>query len=86
MRRFARAAWIVSLVLGLAAASTARAQVVEKKGLTIDGARKVIAGALAEAKKRNTTGVVAVVDEGGNLMAVERLDGTFAAGAQISIG
>jgi uncharacterized protein GlcG (DUF336 family) len=27
-----------------------------------------------------------VVDDGGNLMAVERLDGTFSAGANISIG
>src|SRR5437667_459921 len=31
-------------------------------------------------------GVIAVVDDGGNLMALERLDGTFAAGATISIG
>ena len=31
-------------------------------------------------------GVIAVVDDGGNLMALERLDGTFAAGANISIG
>jgi len=30
--------------------------------------------------------VIAVVDDGGNLMALERLDGTFAAGATISIG
>jgi len=30
--------------------------------------------------------VIAVVDEGGNLMALERLDGTFAMGATISIG
>ena len=28
--------------------------------------------------------VIAVVDEGGNLMALERVDGTFAAGANIS--
>jgi uncharacterized protein GlcG (DUF336 family) len=27
-----------------------------------------------------------VVDDGGNLMALERLDGTFSAGANISIG
>ena len=30
--------------------------------------------------------MIAVVDDGGNLMALERLDGTFAAGANISIG
>ncbi|MGH7792021.1 MAG: heme-binding protein, partial [Thermodesulfobacteriota bacterium] len=39
------------------------------------------------AKKNNAPGgVIAVVDDGGNLMALERLDGTFAAGANISIG
>ena len=65
----------------------ANAQTVEKKTLTIDGARKVIAGAVAYAKKNNAPGgVIAVVDDGGNLMALERLDGTFAAGANISIG
>ena len=31
-------------------------------------------------------GVIAVVDDGGNLMYLERLDDTFAAGARISIG
>jgi glc operon protein GlcG len=66
---------------------TGRAQVSSKKSLTLDGARTVIAAAIAEAKKVNAPGgVIAVVDEGGNLMALERLDGTFAAGANISIG
>ena len=31
-------------------------------------------------------GVIAVVDDGGNLMALQRLDGTFSAGANVSIG
>lgn len=65
----------------------AQAQTVERKSLSIDGAHKVIAAAVAYAKKVNAPGgVIAVVDEGGNLMAVERMDGTFAAGANISIG
>ncbi len=69
------------------AAGLASAQTTEKKGLTLDGARKVIAAAQAEARAKNAPGgVIAVVDEGGNLMALERLDGTFAAGATISIG
>jgi glc operon protein GlcG len=56
-------------------------------GLTLDGAKKVIAAAVAEAKtKKAPGGAIAVVDEGGNLVAVERLDNTFAAGANISIG
>ncbi|HEU4833459.1 MAG TPA: heme-binding protein [Pyrinomonadaceae bacterium] len=77
----------IATLLLLGAVVFANAQTVEKKTLTIDGARKVIAGAVAYAKKNNAPGgVIAVVDEGGNLMALERLDGTFAAGANISIG
>lgn len=71
----------------MAFAAIAQAQVVEKKALTLDGAKKIIAAAQAEAKRINAPGgVIAVVDDGGNLMALERLDGTFAAGANISIG
>jgi uncharacterized protein GlcG (DUF336 family)/mannose-6-phosphate isomerase-like protein (cupin superfamily) len=58
----------------------------DKKALTLDGAHKVIAGATAQAARNKSGGVIAVVDDGGNLMALERLDGTFAAGANISIG
>lgn len=80
-----RIALIALMVLGTAV--FANAQTVEKKALTIDGAKKVIAGAVAYAKKNNAPGgVIAVVDDGGNLMALERLDGTFAAAANISIG
>src|SRR5262249_57173244 len=68
-------------------ATLATAQTVEKKTLTLQGAEQVIAAAKAEAKKLQAPGgVIAVVDDGGNLMALERLDGTFAAGANISIG
>jgi uncharacterized protein GlcG (DUF336 family)/mannose-6-phosphate isomerase-like protein (cupin superfamily) len=63
------------------------AQTVEKKSLTLEGAERIIAAAKAEAAKLKAPGgVIAVVDAGGNLMALERLDGTFAAGANISIG
>lgn len=75
-----------ALVLATGAASTASAQVTSKKTVTLEGARRVIAAAQAEARKTNATGVVAVVDDGGNLIALERIDGTFAAGANISIG
>jgi glc operon protein GlcG len=67
-------------------ASAAFAQTIDKKTLTLDGAKRVIAAGVAEAHKRNTTGVFAVVDDGGNLIAVERIDNTFAAGGLISIG
>jgi len=77
----------IAALIVLSVALFTNAQTVEKKTLTIDGAKKVIASAVAYAKKNNAPGgVIAVVDEGGNLMALERLDGTFAAGANISIG
>lgn len=67
--------------------SIIQAQVATKKTLTIEGARSIIKSATAEAVKVKAPGaVIAVVDDGGNLMALERLDGTFAAGATISIG
>jgi glc operon protein GlcG len=69
------------------ATAIAQAQVVEKKSLTLDGAKRVIDAVKAEAKKLNAPGgAIAVVDDGGNLLALERLDGTFAAGSTISIG
>jgi len=81
----------ISTLLALLAATSitapARAQIIEKKSLNLDGAKKAIAAAVDYARKNNAPGrVIAVVDEGGNLMALERLDGTFAMGATISIG
>jgi glc operon protein GlcG len=77
---------LAPVVLLLTLVSSATAQVAQQKTLTLDGARQVIAAAEAYTKTKAGTGVIAVVDAGGNLMAVERLDGTFNAGANISIG
>lgn len=77
----------LTALIVLSVATLTNAQTVEKKTLTLDGARKVIAAAVDYAKKNNAPGgAIAVVDDGGNLMALERLDGTIAAGATISIG
>lgn len=77
------------LLAGLPTALLAmdQAPVKERKALTLEGARQVIAAAEEYARRNNAPGAaIAVVDEGGNLIAVERLDGTFAAGPNISIG
>jgi uncharacterized protein GlcG (DUF336 family)/quercetin dioxygenase-like cupin family protein len=80
--RFIVLAAAVFSIAGLVGAQTA-----DKKTLTLQGAERVIAAAKAEAQKLQAPGgVIAVVDDGGNLMALERLDGTFSAGANISIG
>ena len=82
--------WLMSLTAAamlVTWAGTGQAQVVEKKGLTLNAAKQIIATAVGEARRLGAPGaVIAVVDDGGNLIAVERLDGTFAAGANISIG
>jgi glc operon protein GlcG len=63
------------------------AQTADKNSITLEGARIAISAAKDYARKNNAPGgVIAVVDDGGNLVALERLDGTFTAGANISIG
>jgi glc operon protein GlcG len=82
---------IVALAAGMVVCATAALlhaeSVSDKRGLTLEGAKKVIAAAVAEAKRVNAPGgSIAVVDDGGNLLALERLDQTFAASANIAIG
>lgn len=54
--------------------------------LTLEGANRVIAAALALARERHAGGAIAVVDDAGNLMALQRLDGTFGAASGVSTG
>lgn len=46
-----------------------------KKVLTHDDARKIAAAAEAEAKKNNWAVTIAIVDDGGHLLWLQRLDG-----------
>ncbi len=76
----------VALVLSTVAA-TVQAQVVNRKALTLEGAKQAIAAAEVAAKSKNAPGgSIAIVDEGGNLIALERLDNTFPASANVAIG
>jgi glc operon protein GlcG len=52
----------------------AAAQFAEKKVLTLDIARKMVAAAESEAVSNHLAGVVAVVDDGGWLILQERMD------------
>jgi glc operon protein GlcG len=63
------------------------AETVKQETLTLEGARHAADAAIAYARQHGAPGAaVAVVDAGGHPMYLERLDGTFAAGAEISIG
>jgi glc operon protein GlcG len=53
---------------------SAEAQLLEKKGLSLEAARKMVAAAEAEAERNDWRGVVAVVDDGGWIILLERMD------------
>jgi glc operon protein GlcG len=87
MIRSSTARFVTGFVLLLAIGTGTEAQVLAGNELSLAGARQVIAAAMAEAERLGAPGaVIAVVDAGGHLMALERIDGTFAAGANISAG
>jgi glc operon protein GlcG len=76
-----------AVIIALLTSTSYAGSVSEKQALTLEGAKRVITAAVAEAKRVNAPGgSIAVVDEGGNLLAMERLNGSFAASASISIG
>jgi glc operon protein GlcG len=81
-----RASHLLFALAWLAAAPSLADQTAEKRSLTLEGAKKAATAAAAEARANHEGGVIAIVDDGGNLMYLERLDGTFPAGAKISIG
>ncbi|MBG0809331.1 heme-binding protein [Methylosinus sp. H3A] len=54
----------------------------QKFSLTLDGAKKAAAAAEAEALKNGWNVVIAIVDDGGNLLYLQRLDGTQASSSE----
>ncbi len=73
---------VTSMMIGAAI----NAQVSTTSNITLEAAKKVVAEAVKYAKTNNAPGgSIAVVDNGGNLVYLERLDGTFAASSEVSI-
>ena len=52
--------------------------------LSVEDAKRVAAAARAEAEKNGWLGVIAIVDEGGHLMYLERMDGCQKASSRIA--
>ena len=62
------------------------AQVTSQKNITLEGAKKIVAEAVMFAKRNNAPGgAIAVVDNGGYLVYLEKLDGTFSAASEVAI-
>ena len=56
-----------------------------KPCLTLDDCRKIGAAAQAEARKNNWIVVVAILDDGGHLLWLERMDGATPFNAQVAV-
>jgi glc operon protein GlcG len=78
---------LATFALLVAVRSAAGADIASEPTLTLAGAKRAAAAAVAYAQAHGAPGAtIAVVDAGGHTIYLERLDGTFAAGADISIG
>lgn len=62
------------------------AQMIDTKALTLDDAKRIIEAAKERAARDNWTVVIAVVDAGGHLLALERIDETQVGSIEVAIG
>src|SRR5579872_2242547 len=84
MRTRISAITLVLALLGLA--GTASAQFVEKKTVSLTLAKKMAAAAEAEATKNNWAMVITVLDDGGNIVYIGRMDGAQLGSIDVSQG
>ncbi len=61
------------------------AQLATKKAMTLAAAKQIAAAAQAEAAKNKWTMVIAVIDDGANLVYLERMDGTQIGSVDVAI-
>ena len=73
-----------SAALLMATTDSLAAQPATRQVLTLDIAKQVAAAAAAEAAANKWTVVIAILDEGGNLMYLERTDDTQIASIQVA--
>ncbi len=75
-----------ALAVFAALSMNAGAQLADKKVLTLEAAKKIAAAAETEARKNNWNVVIAVVDDGGHLVYLQRIDGTQTGSIDVAIG
>jgi glc operon protein GlcG len=82
MKRIER---LIVWLLACAALGAGAAAAASKPALSSGEAKRVAAAAVAEAKRVGAPGgAIAVVDDGGHLLYLERLDGTFPAASAVA--
>ena len=78
---------VLAFVAALLFATVARAQTPTTPygaPITLDQAKKVVAGAEAEARKNSWNVVIAILDSGGHLVLLQRLDNTQFASVEVA--
>ena len=77
---------LLQVVLALMLAATALYARAQSYGtpITLEQALKVMAAAEAEARKSNLNLSIAIVDTGGHMVLMQRMDGAFFASAQVA--
>lgn len=74
------------VIITMAIAGEVQSQTIVSRNISLEAAKAVVSEAVKYAKANNAPGgAIAVVDNGGNLVYLERLDGTFPAAAEVSI-
>lgn len=77
---------VLLIVASLLFAFSSNAQVLQTKNISLTAAKKIVAETVSYARANNAPGgAIAVVDAGGNLVYLERLDNTFAAASEVAI-
>ena len=76
MKNSLKFAYLLAALLGGFCLPSLHAQLLTKKALSLEVAKKLAAIAEAEAVKNKWTMVIAIVDDGGNLIYLEKMDGT----------
>lgn len=75
---------VMALLLAMPFAT--QAQLLDRKALTLAEARKAVAAATAEAKANNWNVVIAVVDDAGYPLSIDRLDNAQRPSVDIAVG
>ncbi len=78
--------FVSTATLAIADEHTEKGHVASKQALTLEGAKHVAEVAMKFAKDNGAAPSIAIVDDGGNLLYLERPEISFAAGANVSIG
>jgi glc operon protein GlcG len=85
MKRFIILVTVFVFSLWLLVPFAVKAQLVSKKALTLEAAKELASVAEAEALKNKWTMVIAIVDDGGNLVFLERMDNTQIGSIEVAI-